>query len=39
MRDVINIPYAKGGKPGVAELIIPIFTNPVMVGEFVTTAI
>ena len=34
MRDVINIPYAKGGKPGVAELIIP-FTNPVMVGEFV----
>ncbi len=34
MRDVINIPYAKDGKPGVAELIIP-FTNPVMVGEFV----
>ncbi len=34
MRDVINIPYAKNGKPGVAELIIP-FTNPVMVGEFV----
>ena len=34
MRDVINIPYAKGGKPGIAELIIP-FTNPVMVGEFV----
>ena len=34
MRDVINIPYAKNGKPGVAELIIP-FTNPIMVGEFV----
>ncbi len=34
MRDVINIPYAKNGKPGVAELIIP-FTDPVMVGEFV----
>ena len=34
MRDVINLPYAKGGRPGVVELIIP-FTNPVIVGEFV----
>lgn len=34
MRDVINIPWARNGKPGIAELIIP-FTNPVMVGEFV----
>ena len=34
MRDVINLPFAQNGKPGVVELIIP-FTNPVMVGEFV----
>jgi FtsP/CotA-like multicopper oxidase with cupredoxin domain len=34
MRDVVNVPYARNGKPGVAELVIP-FTNPVMVGEFV----
>jgi suppressor of ftsI len=34
MRDVINIPWAQNGKPGVVEVIIP-FTNPVMVGEFV----
>jgi suppressor of ftsI len=34
MRDVVNVPYARNGKPGVAEIIIP-FTNPVMVGEFV----
>ena len=34
LRDVINIPYAKNGKPGVAEVIIP-FTNPIIVGEFV----
>ena len=34
MRDVINLPYAKGGRPSVVELIIP-FTNPVIVGEFV----
>jgi FtsP/CotA-like multicopper oxidase with cupredoxin domain len=34
MRDVINVPYARDGKPGVAEIVIP-FTNPVMVGEFV----
>jgi FtsP/CotA-like multicopper oxidase with cupredoxin domain len=34
MRDVVNVPYARDGKPGMAEIIIP-FTNPVMVGEFV----
>ena len=34
LRDVINIPYAAGGKPGFAEIIIP-FTNPIIAGEFV----
>lgn len=34
MRDVINLPYAKDGKPGEVSIIIP-FTNPVMVGRFV----
>lgn len=34
LRDVINIPYAKRGRPGFAELIIP-FTNPIIAGEFV----
>jgi FtsP/CotA-like multicopper oxidase with cupredoxin domain len=34
MRDVVNIPYAKNGKPGYADLIIP-FTNPIIAGEFV----
>ena len=34
LRDVINIPYAKNGRPGVVELIIP-FTNPIIAGKFV----
>lgn len=34
LRDVINIPYAKDGKPGYAEIIIP-FTKPIIAGEFV----
>ncbi|WP_222183776.1 multicopper oxidase family protein [Geminicoccus harenae] len=34
LRDVINIPYAKNGKPGIAEIIIP-FTNPIIAGDFV----
>jgi suppressor of ftsI len=34
LRDVINIPYAVGNKPGIAEIIIP-FTNPIIAGEFV----
>jgi FtsP/CotA-like multicopper oxidase with cupredoxin domain len=34
LRDVIDIPYAKKGRPGYAELIIP-FTNPIIAGEFV----
>lgn len=34
MRDVINLPYARDGKPGEVDVIIP-FTNPVMVGKFV----
>ena len=34
LRDVINLPYAKDGKPGEVTIVIP-FTNPVMVGEFV----
>jgi suppressor of ftsI len=34
LRDVINLPYAQNGKPGVVELIVP-FTNPIIAGEFV----
>ena len=34
LRDVVNIPYAKNGKPGFAEIIIP-FTNPIIAGQFV----
>jgi suppressor of ftsI len=34
LRDVIDIPYAKDGSPGFAEIIIP-FTNPIIAGEFV----
>jgi suppressor of ftsI len=34
LRDVINIPYAKRGRPGFGELMIP-FTNPIIAGEFV----
>jgi suppressor of ftsI len=34
LRDVINIPYAVGNKPGIAEIITP-FTNPIIAGEFV----
>jgi FtsP/CotA-like multicopper oxidase with cupredoxin domain len=34
LRDVINLPYAENGRPGVVEVIIP-FTNPIIAGEFV----
>jgi len=34
LRDVVNLPYAVSGKPGVVEVKIP-FTNPIIAGEFV----
>jgi FtsP/CotA-like multicopper oxidase with cupredoxin domain len=34
LRDVVNLPYAVNGKPGVVEVKIP-FTNPIVAGEFV----
>lgn len=34
LRDVVNMPYAQNGRPGIVELIIP-FTNPIIAGEFV----
>jgi FtsP/CotA-like multicopper oxidase with cupredoxin domain len=34
LRDVINVPYQTGGKPGEVKLIVP-FINPVMLGTFV----
>jgi len=34
LRDVIDLPYKTGGKPGVVKMIVP-FTNPIMVGKFV----
>jgi FtsP/CotA-like multicopper oxidase with cupredoxin domain len=34
LRDVIDIPYRKNGKPGFVKMLVP-FLNPIMVGEFV----
>ncbi|MGE3743883.1 MAG: multicopper oxidase family protein, partial [Geminicoccaceae bacterium] len=34
LRDVVNLPYAVSGRPGVVEVKIP-FTNPIIAGEFV----
>ena len=34
LRDVVNLPYAQNGKPGVVEVKIP-FNNPIIAGEFV----
>jgi hypothetical protein len=34
LRDVIDIPYKKNGKPGFVKMLVP-FLNPIMVGEFV----
>jgi hypothetical protein len=34
LRDVIDIPYAQNGVPGVVKIIVP-FTDPLMVGRFV----
>lgn len=33
LRDVIDLPYARNGKPGMAKVKIP-FTNPLIVGRF-----
>ncbi|MCB0685575.1 MAG: multicopper oxidase family protein [Saprospiraceae bacterium] len=34
LRDVVDIPYAQNGQPGIVKIIIP-FTNPLIVGKFV----
>lgn len=34
LRDVVNLPYAVKGRPGVVEVKIP-FNNPIIAGEFV----